>query len=45
LLLILQAVGLVGLLAYGLQQVDWRQVRSDAQLHGLVVEIQLDSSQ
>lgn len=44
LLLILQAIGLVGLLAYGLLQVDWQQVRSDSQ-QGLVVEIQPDSSQ
>jgi hypothetical protein len=45
LLLILQAIGLVGLLAYGLLQVDWQQVRSDSQQQGLVLEIQLDSSQ
>jgi hypothetical protein len=44
LLLILQAIGLVGLLAYGLLQVDWQQVRSDSQ-QGLVVEMQPDSSQ
>lgn len=44
LLLILQAIGLVGLLAYGLLQVDWQQVRSDSQ-QGLEVEIQPDSSQ
>ena len=31
LLLILQAIGLVGLIAYGLLQVDWQQVRSDSQ--------------
>ena len=46
LLLILQAIGLVGLIAYGLLQVDWQQVRSDSQQQqGLVVEIQLDSPQ
>ena len=44
LLLILQAIGLVGLIAYGLLQVDWQQVRSDSQ-QGLVVEMQPDSSQ
>ncbi len=44
-LLILQAIGLVGLIAYGLLQVDWQQVRSDSQQQGLVVEIQPDSSQ
>ena len=45
LLLILQAIGLVGLIAYGLLQVDWQQVRSDSQQQGLVLEIQPDSSQ
>jgi hypothetical protein len=45
LLLILQAIGLVGLIAYGLLQVDWQQVRSDAQQQGSGLEIQLDSSQ
>lgn len=45
LLLILQAIGLVGLIAYGLLQVDWQQVRSDSQQQGLELEIQLDSSQ
>jgi hypothetical protein len=45
LLLILQAIGLVGLIAYGLLQVDWQQVRSNSQQQGLVVEIQLDSPQ
>ena len=45
LLLILQAIGLVGLVAYGLLQVDWQQVRSDSQQQGLVLEIQPDSSQ
>jgi hypothetical protein len=45
LLLILQAIGLVGLIAYGLLQVDWQQVQSDSQQQGLVLEIQLDSSQ
>jgi len=44
LLLILQAIGLIGLIAYGLLQVDWQQVKSDSQ-QGLVVEIQPDSSQ
>ena len=44
-LLILQAIGLVGLIAYSLLQVDWQQVRSDSQQQGLVVEIQPDSSQ
>ena len=45
LLLILQVIGLVGLIAYGLLQVDWQQVRSDSQQQGLVLEIQPDSSQ
>ena len=45
LLLILQAIGLVGLIAYGLLQVDWQQVRSDSQQQGLVLEIQPDPSQ
>jgi hypothetical protein len=45
LLLILQAIGLVGLIAYGLLQVDWQQVRSDSQQQGLVLEIQPGSSQ
>jgi hypothetical protein len=46
LLLILQAVGLVGLIAYGLLQVDWQQVGFDLQQEeGLVLEIQPNSSQ
>src|SRR5829696_10459088 len=46
LLLILQAIGLVGLIAYGLLQVDWQQVRFDLQQEeGLVLEIQPDSLQ
>jgi cation transport ATPase len=45
LLLILQAIGLVGLIAYGLLQVDWQQVRSDSQQQGLALEIQRESSQ
>jgi hypothetical protein len=44
LLLILQAIVLVGFIAYGLLQVDWQQLRTDSQ-QGLVVEIQPDSSQ
>ena len=43
-LLILQAIALVGFIAYGLLQVDWQQLRTDSQ-QGLVVEIQPDSSQ
>ena len=43
-LLILQAIGLVGLIAYGLLQVDWQQLRSDSQ-QGSAVEIEIDSSQ
>jgi hypothetical protein len=44
LLLLLQAIGLVGLITYGLLQIDWQQVRFDSQ-QGLELEIQLDSSQ
>ncbi len=45
LLLILQAIGLVGLVAYGLLQVDWQQVPLEWQQQGFGLEIQLDSSQ
>ncbi|MBV9455272.1 MAG: hypothetical protein JOZ19_14340 [Rubrobacter sp.] len=45
LLLILQAIGLVGIIAYGLAQVDWQQVRSDSQQEGLVLQIEPDSPQ
>src|SRR3982751_6580956 len=45
LLLLLQAIGLVGLMAYGLLQVDWQQVRFEAQQQGLGLEIQVDPSQ
>jgi hypothetical protein len=44
LLLLLQAIGLAGLMAYGLLHVDWPQVRFDSQ-QGLELEIQLGSSQ
>ena len=44
LLLILQAIGLVGIVAFGLWQVDWQQIQRDsAQQEGL--EIRLDSQQ
>jgi cytochrome c oxidase subunit IV len=43
-LLLFQAIGLIGLLTYGLLQIDWQQVRFDSQ-QGLELEIQLDSSQ
>jgi hypothetical protein len=46
LLLILQAIGLVGLMTYGLLQVDWQQVGFDwQQQEGLVLEIHPGSSQ
>ena len=44
LLLLLQAIGLVGLMTYGLLQIDWQQVRFDSQ-QGLELEIQLNSLQ
>ncbi len=44
LLLILQAIGLVGIAAFGLWQVDWQQIQRDsAQQEGM--EIRLDSQQ
>src|SRR5215210_7028942 len=46
LLLILQAIGLVGIIAYGILQVDWQQIQSDSsQQEELVLEIQPDSPQ
>ena len=45
LLLILQAIGLVGLMAYVLLQVDWQQVRSDWQQQGSELQIEIDMSQ
>ena len=46
LLLILQAIGLAGIIAYGILQVDWQQVQSDSSQQGeLVLEIQPDSPQ
>src|SRR5829696_6890493 len=44
LLLLLQAIGLVGLMTYGLLQIDWQQVRFDSQ-QGLELKIQLNSLQ
>src|SRR5215213_4002532 len=46
LLMLLQAIGLVGLSAYGLLQIDWQQVGFDwQQQEGLVLEIHPGSSQ
>ena len=46
LLLILQAIGLVGIIAYGILQVDWQQIQSgSSQQEGLVLEVQPDSPQ
>src|SRR5215212_4897260 len=46
LLLILQAIGLAGIIAYGILQVDWQQIQSDSsQQEELVLEIQPDSPQ
>ena len=45
-LLILQAIGLVGIIAYGILQVDWQQIQSgSSQQEGLVLEVQPDSPQ
>ncbi len=44
LLLLLQAIGLVGLMAYVLLQVDWQQVRFDVNQQGLELEIKPDPS-
>jgi len=44
--MLLQAIGLVGLSAYGLLQIDWQQVGFDwQQQEGLVLEIHPGSSQ
>ena len=46
LLLILQAIGLAGIIAYGILQVDWQQIQSDPSQQGeLVLEIPPDSPQ
>jgi hypothetical protein len=46
LLLILQAIGLVGIIAYGILQVDWHHIQSgSSQQEGLVLEVQPDSPQ
>lgn len=45
LLLILQAIGLVGIAAYGILQVDWQQLRPDPSQQGLVLEVQSGSPQ
>jgi hypothetical protein len=44
-LLILQAIGLIGIVAYGILQVDWQQIQSDSSQEGLVLEIQPGSPQ
>ena len=45
LLLILQAIGLVSIGAYGILQVDWQQLQSDSSQQGLVLEIEPGSPQ
>jgi hypothetical protein len=45
LLLILQAIGLVGIAAYGILQVDWQQLQPDPSQQDLVLEIQPGSPQ
>jgi hypothetical protein len=44
-LLILQAIGLVGIIAYGILQVDWQQIQPDPSQQGFVLEIEPGSPQ
>jgi hypothetical protein len=45
LLLILQAIGLISIVVYGILQVDWQQIQSDSSQEELVLEAQPGSPQ